>query len=234
MRKPYGYLGSDEAVLRVIWSLGVVRIHHVTGIFGCRPARANKRLAELVTSGALVRWRATRMTLYRIGPGVTPIAPELAGGWSPPESFLEHTLLTADLVVALVSRNLPMITSWSGECELRTWVEPGEAIPDAALYFSHATRTGRILLETDRGTETQRVWRKKLLDYGGLQPGEVVLAAVPGVDRGRRIARAAAELGVPLLAGTHAELLGRRMPVVTDSRSGERRVLLDACAAYLG
>lgn len=226
---PYGYLGSDECVLRVVWSLGLVRAHHLVGLFGCSYESANRRLGPLVRSGALTRIRTARVTVYRIGPRVADAAPQFAGAWTPPMTTLAHTLLNADLVVAFVSRNLPAVTSWAGECELRTWTERGEAIPDASVYWEHSGRTGRLLLETDRGTEPQAVWRRKLLNYQGLADDELVVAAVPVPDRARRIAAAARELGVPLLAGLHGPLLGHRMPSVYDALAGVEAPLLRAC-----
>jgi hypothetical protein len=222
-----GSLGGDAGLLRLVWSFGLLTARQLTVLSGCNPGYLRARLARMVAAGLLRAERFGGATyVYRLGPQAGEVAPELLGGWAPPAAAARHALLAADLVVALVARDRPRVTGWFGEAELRVWPEPGVPIPDALVDWAG----GRLWVEADRGTESQRIWQGKLARYR-LGRSDVVLVSAPGVDRARRIANLAHVRGVALLAGTHAQLTGATDPVVFDATVRVRRPLSVALAA---
>jgi hypothetical protein len=230
-RRAYGRLGSDEELVRMVWSLGAVTCRQLARATGCVREQVHRRLGRLRAAGVIAARRHGGSGLvFSLGPRVARFDPALALAWQPPAQQLSHTLLTVDVLLALAARPLPRITSWAGEPELRAWLSVGEPRPDAALEWEHADATGRVLLETDRATEPHRIWAAKLRGYRDIGPGEAVLAAAPSADRARRIAAAAAACGVPLLAVVTADLLAAdaadpALPLCFDAAARRRRPL---------
>ncbi|HVA59538.1 MAG TPA: replication-relaxation family protein [Mycobacteriales bacterium] len=221
---------EDVAILRAVWSFGCLTRRQIAGLAGFTEQTAQSRVHPLWVAGALRRDRPRYHGpyLYRIGPAVDTIAAELGHGWHPRPGQIQHTMLTADLVVALLRRCSVPVTGWAGEAELRTMATAGEPRPDAALTWRFGEASGRWLLEADRGTENHQIWRRKLYGYRGLRPDEVVLVGAPNRHRAGRIAAAANQANVALLAAVSADLLAGGDPIVYDARVHRRRPLTEA------
>ncbi|MHB2022277.1 MAG: replication-relaxation family protein [Mycobacteriales bacterium] len=228
---PWAHIGRDEDLLRLVWSFGALLPEQLRALLGCTRTALMRRLGPLVSTQALQRLPYHGRTyLYAIGPRIGDAAADLVGGWLPSPALYTHTLLGVDLVIAFRARQVPGITAWAGEAELRTWVGRGEAIPDASLSWQLAGRSGQFLVETDRGTEPEKIWRAKLARYRRLWDDESVLVSAPTRSRAARIASLAFDMRVALFAGVHEELVGPADPLVFDALAHRRWRLGEALA----
>lgn len=224
-----GAVGRDEDLLRVVWSFGAVLPEQLRALLGCSRGRLGARLSPLVRARALQRLPYRGSTcLYALGARVAEADPSLVEAWLPPPALYRHTLLTVDLVVAFREHACPVITSYAGEGELRCWVGRGEAIPDGSLTWQIAGRSGQFLVETDRGTEPEKIWRAKLARYRRLWEDEAVLVSAPNRARATRIATLAHALRIDLLAGVHRDLVEATDPPVFDALAHRRHSVREA------
>ncbi|HVB27796.1 MAG TPA: replication-relaxation family protein [Mycobacteriales bacterium] len=236
---------ADRALVRAAWSLGYAprETLHALGCPSVSPGACWTRLRRLHRSGRLVLVRRVGSTgslwLYGVGRGAAP--PGSPRPWRPGLPQLEHTLAVGAALVTLtrVDFAAPLAcTEWQGEAELRAWAAPGAPYPDGRVGWTCGGRRGAWLLELDRATESRAAWRRKLVRYlvagggAGAGAGGVVLAVTTSAARARGLALVAADLGVPLLATTAAELHADPDPVVLDALERRRDRLVAASTRF--
>lgn len=233
MVRPLALTDRDRALMHVAWSLGAATAATLQALIGSTTDRDTfrRRLRRLHREGYLTQTRhvgpAGCVWLYSLGPRGR--APDGARPWRPSIAQLEHTIAVGEVVVALTRPGFAApieVVGWQGEAELRGWAKPGEPYPDACGTWRRGDLRGVWLVEVDRATESHAAWRRKLVRYLAHQPG-TVLALTTTTVRAKRIAMAASELGVDLVATTLRAVLADNDPVVYDASRRLARSLSD-------
>lgn len=222
--------GRDVELVRAVWSLGWSTAPSIAGLVcpGTQPRTLRRRLGQLVAAGYL---RQTRICLgrgghlwiYETGPRAGRIADGYRDPWKPSIVQLEHTLAVGDTLRELCrpGRFTGLgVVGWQGEAEIRSWTKVGQPYSDASVQWRSATTSGGWWIELDRGTETSKTWRSKLLRYllANLDsPGHAVLAVTTSDARALNLAKAGRETGVHILATTSRGLSEVDDPRVLDS-----------------
>lgn len=224
----------DRALMHVAWSLGAATAPAMQALVGSmtHPDTFRRRLRRLHREGYLTQTRhvgpAGCVWLYSLGPRGR--APDGTRPWRPSIAQLEHTIAVGDAVVAMTRSGFASpieVVGWQGEAELRGWAKPGEPFPDACVTWRRGEIRGVWLVEVDRATESQAAWRRKLLRYLAHQPG-TVLAVTTTSARAKRIAIAASDLGVDLVATTLRAVLTEADPLVYDASHRRLRSLSES------
>lgn len=232
--RPLALTDRDRALMHVAWSLGAATAPTLQALVGSttHPDTFRRRLRRLHREGYLTQTRhvgpAGCVWLYSLGPRGR--SPDGARPWRPSIAQLEHTMAVGDAVVALTRPGFASpieVVGWQGEAELRGWAKPGEPFPDACVTWRRGAIRGVWLVEVDRATESHAAWRRKLVRFLTHQPGTVLALTTTSV-RAKRIAMAASELGVDLVATTLRAVRSENDPSVYDAlRRGIRA--LGAC-----
>lgn len=232
--RPLALTDRDRALMHVAWSLGAVTAPTLQALAGSttHPDTFRRRLRRLHREGYLSQTRhvgpAGCVWLYSLGPRGR--APDRARPWRPSIAQLEHTIAVGDAVVALTRPGFASpieVVGWQGEAELRGWSQPGQPFPDACVTWQRGNRGGVWFVEVDRATESHAAWRRKLVRYLAHQSG-TVLAVTTTPGRAKRIAVAASDLGVGLVATTLRAVLTDDDPIVYDANERRSRCLSDS------
>lgn len=233
--------GRDLELVRAVWSLGWSTAATVAGLVcpGTQPRTLRRRLGQLVVAGYLWQTRIClgrggHLWIYETGPRAGRIADGYRDPWKPPIVQLEHTLAVGDTLRELCRPGRFTclgVVGWQGEAEIRSWAKVGQPYSDAAVQWRSATMNGGWWIELDRGTETSKTWRNKLLRYALAHldgPGHAVLVVTTSDARAHNLARAGRDIGVHVLATTTRDLTDRDDPQVLDSRRDFRLMLSTA------
>lgn len=229
--RPLALTDRDRALMHVAWSLGAVTASTMQALVGSttHPDTFRRRLRRLHREGYLTQTRhvgpAGCVWLYSLGPRGR--APDGARPWRPSIAQLEHTIAVGAAVVALTRPGFAApieVVGWQGEAEVRGWAEPGHPYPDAYVTWRRGDCGGVWLVEVDRATESHTAWRRKLVRYLAHQPGTVLALTTTRV-RAKRIAIAASDLGVDLVATTMRAVLLEENPLVYDASTRRTRPL---------
>ncbi|MDQ1700212.1 MAG: Replication-relaxation [Frankiaceae bacterium] len=222
----------DHELVRAAWSLGWVTCRVLTDVIS--PATSAKtlagRLSQLAAAGFLRRRRIVggpggHLWLYGAGPKASAIDPAYADAWRPPEFHLAHTIEVGDTLATLLTPGrlgAISVSEWKGQAELRTWHNPGGAMPDLLVSWMSGVRAGVWLVEVDRGTESRHALRRKFLRYLH-GPDRDVLVVTTSDERARNIARLARELGASVLTTDRRTLRTDQVPQVYDALLGRLR-----------
>jgi len=141
--------------------------------------RANRRLLKLVLAGLLRRWFVATSArgvkaIYGLSPQAAYLIGEVAHGLIPwkqdrvitSSQFLEHQQAINEIFVPVRFRTLPEGTScerWMSFCEPLGASLP--LTPDAYLKIGHGGTVHSMFLELDLGTESSKVWKRKVELY---------------------------------------------------------------------
>jgi hypothetical protein len=221
----------DHELVRCAWSLGWATSDALRDAVSPETLvkTLSRRLGELVAAGYLGRRRIVggvgHVFLYGAGRKAPMLDPAYRDAWRPSDAQVLHTLAVGETLAALLVPGVLgslVVTGWEGEAELRRWHEPGAALPDLRVRWSHGERSGAWPVEVDRGTEGRAAWRRKLTRYVHTSYREILVVTTSD-ERARNLARLARELGAPAIT-TDLRALRNGSPVfVYDSIRGCRR-----------
>ena len=233
--RPVALTDRDRAIIRAAWSLGAATAATLRALTSpaTSPGTFRERLRRLHRGRYLTQTRyvAPAGSLWLYGAGLHGVPPGAGRPWRPGLAQVAHTLDVGHALVALTRPGFapPLrVTAWQGEAELRAWAAPGAPFPDARVSWRAPDTAGSWLVEVDRATESRAAFRRKLVRYLTGGASSPVLVLTTSGERARRLAVVAADVGVPLLATTLAQVQQHADPIVTDSRTRTRRALTDA------
>lgn len=221
----------DHELIRCAWSLGWTTSDVITAAVspGTLVKTLTERLSRLVSAGYLRRRQvvggAGHRWLYGAGRNAAAVDPAYAEAWRPSDAQVLHTLAIGETLAALLTPGALgslVVTGWEGEAELRQWHEPGAALPDLCVRWSHGDRSGVWPVEVDRGTEGRAAWRRKLTRYVHTSYREILVVTTSD-ERARNLARLARELGAPAITTDLRALRGGSPVSVYDAIRGCRR-----------
>jgi hypothetical protein len=195
--------------------------------------RANTRLLALTNTGYLRRFfvgtiSGGRKAVYRLSvKGVGMVAaesdvPRTAGKNSYSELFLEHQMQVNEVYISVKHKPIPLVN-----CRFHRWIsfsrflsKSSPIIPDGYFELEHASALKPLFLEVDMGTESLRIWQKKIEAYlrfavsgefkklSGLAQFKVIIVA-PSERRTEGIRKVTAKLTDKIFRFTSFEIIKR-------------------------
>jgi hypothetical protein len=226
----------DHDLIRATWSLGWATSQVLADVVspGTLPKTLAMRLSRLTAVGYLRRRRVVggpqgHVWLYGAGRNASSIDPAYAGAWRPPDFHLAHTIEVGATLAALLKPGRLgsiAVTEWTGQAELRTWHQAGDAMADLHVRWATAEQVGGWYVEVDRGTESRHALRRKLIRYLHT-PDRVVLVVTTSDQRARNIAVLARELGAQVLTTDRRTVSADVTLQVYDAVKGCRRSVDD-------
>lgn len=140
--------------------------------------RANTRLLALTNTGYLRRSfvgtiSSGRKAVYRLSVkgaaivGTEKEGPRTAGKNSYSELFLEHQMQVNQVYISVKHKPIP-----PANCRFHRWIsfnrwlsKASPIIPDGYFELRHESVIKALFLEVDMGTESLRIWQKKIEGY---------------------------------------------------------------------
>lgn len=171
-----------ERERQLLKDLGVLRIvdrEQAKVVTGYRSTtRINVHLLKLVRAGALKRFYVgigpgTKKAVYCLSAGGARLvgasfrrvrieSDSIVGA----EVFLEHRFRINEVALALKYKSRPVSVESTEWVEFNTAISPiCGIIPDAYIQLNTDVEVKSLFLEVDLGTETTRIWTKKVVQY---------------------------------------------------------------------
>jgi hypothetical protein len=227
----------DRALVRAAWSLGAAPHSTLRALVSPQTdgETLRRRMRQVHRAGYLAQTRHVGPAgcLWLYGAGPRSVGTGEPRPWRPGVAQIEHTVAIGDLLVALTRPGFAApvaVTGWEGEAELRAWARPGDPFPDARVVWTLDGTPGVWLVEVDRATESRPAWRRKLTRYLAADVREPILAVTTSERRALGLAQVAADVGVDVLATTHAHVRDLDSPLVFDALRARRVSLAEASA----
>ena len=170
----------DLVILRTLVVTRVLQVDHVMAIGAFSSVRrANRRLLKLVRAGLLKRWfvgtaGGGQKALYGLSPQGAALIGETRQGLIPwkqdsiitSSQFLAHQQAVNAVLIQSRFRSLPLGLSCERWTTFREPLSPSvRLMPDGYLELMRESAVHPMFLEVDLGTESSRVWKRKVELY---------------------------------------------------------------------